>query len=67
METLRNKKWLRLHFLIPEEMINLFYKAGLLALLDSPIPFPCECIVALNSSSASQLRGQRRYCTELPY
>lgn len=32
---------LRLHSSIPEEMIDRFYEAGLLALLHPPIPFPC--------------------------
>jgi hypothetical protein len=67
METFRNKKWLRLHFSIPEEMINQFYTGrspGFASFSDS---LPMRMHSGFESSSASQLRGQRRYCTELPY
>lgn len=48
METFKNKKWTRLHLSIPEEMIHLVHIGRSPGLLHSPIPFPCECIVALN-------------------
>lgn len=67
METFKNKEIERLHFSIPEEMINLFYigrSPGLASFSDS---LPMHMHSGLESSSASQLRGQRRHLTELPY
>ena len=62
-----DKLRLRLHSSIPEEMMDRFYKAGLLALLHSLVPFPCIHTVDIEPSSALQLRGQRRILTELPF
>lgn len=54
-------------FPIPRRNVREFSAAGLLALRHPSDTFPCISTVANVFSQHLQLRGQRWFCTKLPY